>query len=216
MILGFKTHYPKYMTKGGQETFFEKKIKSGEKIHSIRKGNRWKAGMIIHAANDVRTKRYNNFSTMVCISVQNIEIKKCNPGIRPVIFIDDVNIDYKNLELLSRNDGLESFQDFKEWFKSGEKNFVGQIIHWTNFKYLKEILDPQIDPEDQQIKKFDECISANMRKRRQYNLVYRLRNKGYLISTKEKTIYFTGMPSLINLNCLTDYDPSSIFIYNLK
>ena len=34
--------------------------------------------------------------------------------------------------------------------------------------------------------------TISKQKRRQYNLVYRIRKKGYTISTKDKTIYFKG------------------------
>lgn len=53
MILGFKTHYPKWMTKAGWPTFFPEKIAAGIKIHTFRKGKRFKPGDKIHASTGV-------------------------------------------------------------------------------------------------------------------------------------------------------------------
>jgi len=72
MILGFKTIFP-----WGQVNFFEEKIKASliikfdgiiiiPKIHTIRKGNRWRAGVKIHFATGVRSKGYRQFAEAVC------------------------------------------------------------------------------------------------------------------------------------------------------
>src|SRR5436190_23967485 len=83
MILGYKRHF-----KDSTPTLFEEKIISGSlefvanyavepKIHSMREGDRWHAGMSIQMAYGVRTKHYRQFnkgiaSLSTCISTQEI------------------------------------------------------------------------------------------------------------------------------------------------
>lgn len=147
MILGFKPQ-------------FVPKILNGTKIHTIRKGNRWKPGMSIQMATGVRTKNYCQFNTdisnlQICKSVQTIKIRfnhACdiwqfhiwNSNIRLYftfsIYIDDIQIVGKSyIHLLALNDGFEDVDSFINWFYNArnlELNmYEGQIIHWTNFKY---------------------------------------------------------------------------------
>jgi hypothetical protein len=114
MVLGFKKQFPE-------------KIISGEKIHSIRKGNRWKAGNKIHFATGVRTKNYQQFHFGKCFTVQDIAIyfPSGNVLIDGELFFDK--------ETLAKNDGFESFDKMLDWF--GKDGIEGQIIHWTDFKY---------------------------------------------------------------------------------
>ena len=91
MILGFKTQFP-----DKTPTFFPEKILActfrdnsfylmhRPKKHTIRSGQRWKAGMPIHMATGVRSKAYRQFNKNVpglnkVISVQKIQIKWDNP-----------------------------------------------------------------------------------------------------------------------------------------
>lgn len=122
MIMGFKPH-------------FVASIKGGSKIHSIRKGNRWKEGMKIHCATGVRTKEYNQFDEKMCVSVQNIKMEWLKPFSEQkhlFITIDNHTLSIEEMEVLSQNDGFEDLEDFFEWFS---EDFDGQIIHWTDFKY---------------------------------------------------------------------------------
>ncbi|MDR2915594.1 MAG: hypothetical protein LBV74_12305 [Tannerella sp.] len=137
MILGFKTRYPEWMTKKGWDTFFEDKIKAGIKIHTIRQGHRFKPGDKLHLATGVRTKNYNCFKEMVCTYTQEIELDR-NFGYGPMDLI--INIDGHPLrqlekETLAMKDGFDTYQDFVEWFNQKDEKFIGQIIHWTDFKY---------------------------------------------------------------------------------
>ena len=164
MVLGFMT------VLNGKPTHFVEKIWacSGDleqifapKLHSIRAGNRWKAGMAIHMATGVRTKNYNRFNggligLDVVKSVQTIEITDIGEDyesyhdgrkgiIHPYITLDGVfrqtiftvkidgrNIDGLIVKGLAINDGFETLKDFLDFFKDG---FTGQIIHWTDLKY---------------------------------------------------------------------------------
>lgn len=130
MILSFKSQ-------------FVDKIKSGEKIHTIRedKPNRWKKGNKIHFATGVRTKNYNQFFEGECKSVQKIEIThKGNKifveieGRPPHVWIHFRNDKYihPGIEKLAKNDGFNNIEDFFKWF---DKDFKGKIIHWTELTY---------------------------------------------------------------------------------
>ena len=119
---------------------FLEKILSGSKVHTIREDlhGRWKPGRKIHIATGVRTKKYNCFKESECISVQSIHINYYNVGAfnkRTEIVIDGevvLDRDSEWVEIIAKNDGFESVDDFFKWFNS---DFQGKIIHWTNLKY---------------------------------------------------------------------------------
>ncbi len=147
MILGFKKQ-------------FKQSILNGTKIHTIRedKHNRWKANNKIHFATGVRTKNYNQFFNLVCISVQPIILVNhgnhvyCNIQTDENNYIHNDCVEHEHIKWYSghlnqkggllgdlcKNDGL-SWADFKGWFvpKHGDK-FTGKIIHWTDFRYTAE------------------------------------------------------------------------------
>lgn len=153
MILGFKEFFDKEKTK---PTYFREKICVGAgytsnkydrgpglvyfvdhpKIHTIREGSRWKAGDLMHMAYGVRTKDYRQFNKdipelQVVKSVQRIEIKPVWEF--AMVYIDGIYISEDNqLDRLVINDGFASQHEFFSWFN---KDFSGQIIHFTNFKY---------------------------------------------------------------------------------
>jgi hypothetical protein len=121
----------------GKPTNFVQKINQNPgyrpKIHSLRKGKRWKKGMKIHFATGVRTKHYFQFKSGVCDDTQSIKMIK-HPKGHYVIVIDGSKIlsdDEKRQ--LSLNDGFDCYEDFIKWFENGE--FPDQIIHWTEFRY---------------------------------------------------------------------------------
>jgi hypothetical protein len=130
MVLGFKTSI------NGKPTGFAEKILNGTKIHSIRAGNRWKPGMLIHLATGVRTKNYKMITDapLTCISVQNVHIDYYMLE----IYVDGKLIIWNPLRLkFCRNDGFDNIEDFFNAFKSVHPGmcFNGQIIHWTDFTY---------------------------------------------------------------------------------
>ena len=124
------------------------------KIHSIRAGKRFKPGMIIHMATGVRTKNYHCFAKVKCVSVQDIKFL-WHPDRATLhdIEIDNISRYDEGIGLIiSENDGLKLGDFFTWFFKASEtvdvnnqqlielgckqqKEFNGQIVHWTNFKY---------------------------------------------------------------------------------
>lgn len=127
---------------------FVEKILSGEKIHTIRedKPGRWVADKLIHFATGVRTAKYHCYMEDTCKSVQSIQIQyflweyeSSKDNMRVLVngglFY---NVDRKfatgseQMELLAKNDGFDSIEEFFKWFDS---DFEGVIIHWTDFRY---------------------------------------------------------------------------------
>ena len=132
MILGFKQQF-----QDKTPTNFREKILSGEKIHTIRAGTRWRAGMPIQMAYGVRTKNYDQFN------VGRSKFERCTSA-QPIFMTFDwilkisIGARYlgpKEMELLITNDGV-TISQFTNWFfPQGRFKFSGQIIHWTDFKY---------------------------------------------------------------------------------
>lgn len=170
----FARKYLKAHPKHGQETFFIEKIWSNDdalsppyikpvstsilekefdnytkntyhpKGHTIRKGDRWKAGDLFDAtvwtADPYNSKVITFAKDIKVVKTHSFEIKDNS------IYIDKYKIggiDKKednifgvpyylygvsNIELIAKNDGLE-LQDFLDWFKFPEP-FYGQIIVW--------------------------------------------------------------------------------------
>lgn len=119
------------------------------KIHTIRedKGKRWKAGTTIHPViNNRRPDRYQFAPCFPCVTRQEIRIEWIDNW--PCIKIN--GIDYYKVDLMSgevidmgieelaRNDGFDTIQEFLEYFN---KDFLGTIIHFTNFQYFGNTME---------------------------------------------------------------------------
>jgi len=113
-----------------KETDFENKIKSGRKVHTIRRDekDRWCIGRKIHFSTGSRTNNYNCFKHGVCTGIQYIDI------FDRTIFVDNYRLSEINIEELAINDGFNDVDDFWAWFDQYSP-FDGKIIHWTNKRY---------------------------------------------------------------------------------
>lgn len=152
MILGFKTHFP-----WGKPTYFKEKILlplreipeefngHNPKIHTIRHGNRFKPGDVLHMATGVRTKKYDQFNKGIpglekVVSVQEIRIFSDIKEVWVEVNVTDQNVFYAShrkitdveIDELAANDGFDSTEDFWRWFTT---DLSGQLIHWTNKIY---------------------------------------------------------------------------------
>lgn len=166
MVLGFKTQW------NGQNTYFVQKILACQideykkdftpKIHTIRKGNRWKKGNSIQMATGVRTKKYfqfngGNIGLDVCKKVQSIEIFRCDDLPKNLydncVYVEEIHIEKLNetfsaayrvqvdgrfltideIKRLAINDGFDSPEQMFWWFDNND--FQGQLIHWTDAVY---------------------------------------------------------------------------------
>jgi hypothetical protein len=145
MVLGFKKKFA-----DGTPTEFLEKIIAGVdplgfledeqiKLHSIRAGNRWKAGMSIQMAYGVRTSNYHQFNQhhkqlQTCVSVQSIEMDYNLHDNTIGMKIDGRIVDKYIIRQVIKNDGLLRHQ-FIDWFFKDSNSFSGQIIHWTDLTY---------------------------------------------------------------------------------
>jgi|SRR5690606_8875315 len=102
------------------------------KIHTIRKGNRFKKGDWIHPVIHNRTKRrYQFIPTFACAGTQSFKISYTEN--KPHVFIDGkLYSDYEYLEMLALKDGFPDLESFFSWFN---EDMDGQIVHWTGFRY---------------------------------------------------------------------------------
>lgn len=202
MILPFSINCP-WVTPDGQKipTDFKRKICQKIKIHTFRKGERWKAGTKIHfyMANPrnggvkfqptleavenwfseksqitfsrkkfpiVDRKVFEEEFTPLCHGVEEYRIRvdyngAPSPGLLFNLEIEGLHIvscifdlvthEVKHisksnaypLELIAKNDGLSEVE-FLRWFinslkDSKTKESIGQIIHWTPFRYVADI-----------------------------------------------------------------------------
>jgi hypothetical protein len=137
MVLGFKTIIKPTNT----PTEFVEKTLNGRKKHTLRKGNRWKAGRSIQMATGVRTKNYKQFNAdrpdlQKCISTQDIKliINERLPDCK--IIVDGKLLSYEEERKLAWNDGFNSVVDFWYWFLGlKQSELPDQIVHWTDLKY---------------------------------------------------------------------------------
>lgn len=156
MTLGFSTYRP-----GTRDlTFFSAKILSPympqfakafpiPKIHTFRIGHRWRAGMSIQMVSGNRTRYRFQFNAGIpelstCISAQPARI--CiNVDKYIDIAVEEPDKDHRwltreELLLFAVNDGFNSLEELTRWFfpkgyTGTYEPLVGQIIHWTDFRY---------------------------------------------------------------------------------
>ena len=122
---------------------FVEPILSGSKIHTIREDihNRWKPGKIMHMAKGVRTKNYKQFCESQCTSIQELKIVFNPDYFFNQVFLDEEELEYRQICNLILNDGFTRVVDFYNWFlpkaKLENRTYIykGKIIHWTDFKY---------------------------------------------------------------------------------
>ena len=121
MILGFKKE-------------FKDKILNGSKIHTIRldPNDRWKVGNKIHFATGVRTKRYNQFKSGFCLSIDSVRIYPISENVK----FDNRYLTGDRLEKFAVNDGFDnSTQLFEFFLENYPSNYTFKVIHWTNVSY---------------------------------------------------------------------------------
>lgn len=122
MILGFNKR-------------FVAPILAGTKIHTIREDphDLWKPGRQIQFATGIRTAKYKQFHSGVCISTQKIIIEHDVHAIGDtVIVIDEKVLFHVDVITLAYNDGFETLADFCAWF---DKDCARKLIHWTPWRY---------------------------------------------------------------------------------
>ncbi len=117
------------------------------KLHSIRedKKDRWKLGMKIHFVYGNRTKHRECWFLWHVFGIEYISIVH-PPCCGMEIYVHDkpapgdsdeiTKLNSQDIERLALNDGFDSLEDFKEYFKD---DFHGKLIHWTELKYGQKV-----------------------------------------------------------------------------
>lgn len=118
MILGFKDR-------------FVPRILDGTKVHSVRAGNRWKPGMVIHFYQHVRRPTMRKIrADAVCVGAHQIRIY--DDG-----FVTCWGILYTapdDLQAFATNDGFDSWTDLAAYLRATHGlPFTGQLVQWVNY-----------------------------------------------------------------------------------
>lgn len=116
------------------------------KIHTIRAdySHKWKKGMKIHFVINARTKNRFQFADIQTVKdIQEVWISPSNKQF--MVWSKDFpnagdtcitgywkKLTEEQIEVLSKNDGFDSIEDFWNYFN---EEFFGKIIHWTNLIY---------------------------------------------------------------------------------
>lgn len=145
VILTISKVFPATHKRAGELTGFEEKLKSGEKIHTIRENNSgvWDvkckeigSGKKCLSIREWTGKPYRSEQRVLgerdVIGVQDIVMTKTDDEIVPRIW---VNCKAVEVEVIAAKEGL-NVPDFIEWFfPKGTYMFRGAVIHLTDFRY---------------------------------------------------------------------------------
>lgn len=149
-VITFSRTFPAYHKKAGQPTFFVEQIFNsiyaargvwgeytdaiadldtsilGSKHHTIRRGNRWKAGdkfsPRIWSGKPYKSKQLIISDDIEIVKVLQVKI------VVPIWYVDGVQITTDEIIKVGENDGL-LYDDLLSWF---QKPFTGQIICWSD------------------------------------------------------------------------------------
>ena len=137
--------FPVTHAQAGKPTDFERKVKSGTKIHTIR----WGYDLWVKRYSDINAgtkylsvkewvgrpyhSEHREYAQIEKIGLQRIKLIKTDADAIPQVFIDGKRLSAHEVAL---NDGL-SVEDFTNWFFGSEKIevFDGAVIHFTGFRY---------------------------------------------------------------------------------
>lgn len=150
-VITFSRFFPKYHSRAGKPTFFVEAfynslaaegkfisyamgvniddIARWSKKHTIRKGDRWKAGdkFSPRVWSDVP---YNSKQIILCDDVEIKQVWSLEVKDDAYFYLNDVRIGLNQINIIAENDGLTR-EMFLDWFKH-PLPFKGQIICWTS------------------------------------------------------------------------------------
>lgn len=146
VILTLCRVFPVAHSKSGKPTGFEGKLKSGNKIHTIRynaKGvwdERFKdisSGKKYLSVREWSGRPYNSdqreFAIYDNIGLQHVTMTYNSEDSFPQVWVDKKLVP---IQEVAKHDGL-TVEEFVEWFfgNSKENTFEGVVIHFTPFRY---------------------------------------------------------------------------------
>lgn len=137
-VIMFSRVFPAYHPKAGEPTNFVEKIAKVEKIHTIRKGHRFKVGDTFSPrvwGNDINPKsgRSGPYNSKQIIIAPDMEVKQIYSFELQKgdfnYYLNGKLLKIDQLKEVAKNDGLH-IDDFECWFNSAD--FDGQIICWSD------------------------------------------------------------------------------------
>lgn len=125
-------------------TVFKEKILSGEKIQTIRKMRKYpiKEGDKLYLYWHCRQKDCEKLGESVCVDEQRINMSIIDQNELCVLLDQKCfgcgwrRLTFKELWKLAIDDGFDSIDDMKNWFKKTHSNLDGeefQVIRWKKF-----------------------------------------------------------------------------------
>lgn len=146
VILTLCKIFPVTHSKAGEPTGFEGKLKSGDKIHTIRYNakevwdERYKgisSGKKYLSVREWTGRPYNSeqreLSRFDKIGLQHITMTYNSEDSFPQVWVDGKQV---SIQEVAKHDGL-TVEEFVEWFfgNNKENTFEGVVIHFTDFRY---------------------------------------------------------------------------------
>lgn len=117
------------MVLGFNEAFIPA-IVAGTKVHTIREGQRWKAGDVAQfCARAHQPDQYEFWEPLPILLIQHIELTANE------LHVDGRLLDEPELQALARADGFATAAELLAFFADKPMPFVGQLLHWTTLRY---------------------------------------------------------------------------------
>ena len=105
-------------------------IKAGTKVHTIREGQRWRAGDVAEFyARAQAPDRYEFWEPRPVQAVQDIELTTA--GLR----LDGRLLAPAELLALAQADGFATAEELLAFFADKPLPLRGQLVHWTSLRY---------------------------------------------------------------------------------
>lgn len=148
VILTLCKVFPITHPRAKEPTEFAKSLHDGSKIHTVRgnEKNLWQgrcediaSGRKYLSVRQWTGRPYNSeqeeLARFEAVGLQHIQIAYSVEDNKPTAWVDGEQVP---IEEIAKNDGL-ALDDFINWFCQDDNVFDGVIIHFTNFRYGKEI-----------------------------------------------------------------------------
>lgn len=117
------------MILGFDESFIPA-IVAGNKVHTIRAGQRWQAGIIAQfCARAQQPDRYEFWAPLPIRLVQEIELTATE------LRVDGRLLPPAELLALAQADGFATAAELLAYFADKPLPFWGQLVHWTDCRY---------------------------------------------------------------------------------
>jgi hypothetical protein len=109
---------------------FVRAIVAGTKTHTIREGQRWRAGEVAHfCVRAHQPDQYEFWAPHPILSVQDIELTATN------LYVDGRLLPPAELLALAQADGFATADELFAFFADKQLPFRGQLVHWTTRRY---------------------------------------------------------------------------------